>query len=308
MPYERERKNTEEPAYDMMVQDFRCRRTIGERVETEDRPAPIPPPSAGPARRRIKLVIAYDGTDYHGWQIQPGLPTVQGTLCAAATAVLRRPTHVQGASRTDAGVHARGQVAVIDTTGPVAVDRLPVALNNRLPRDIVVVAAQEVGPDFDVMADVTRKAYRYTIHTGRLRPVHGIRFWWHFPAPLAVETMRAAARHLVGTHDFRSFAVAVEDGQDTVRTVFRCDVARGADGDPDRITLDVEGDGFLPHMVRIMAGTLIDIGRGHWRPEHMADILAARTRAAAGHLAPACGLCLEWIRYRERAGEPSMPL
>ncbi len=122
-------------------------------------------------RRKIKLVIAYDGTDYHGWQIQPGFRTVQGTLCEAAAAVLRCPTHVQGASRTDAGVHAQGQVGLLETAHPIPVEHLAVALNERLPRDIAVLDAREVGPDFDVMADVTRKAYRYTICTGRLRPV-----------------------------------------------------------------------------------------------------------------------------------------
>jgi len=252
-----------------------------------------------PVRRRIKLVLAYDGTDYHGWQIQPGLRTVQGTLCDAATALLRSPTHVQGASRTDAGVHARGQVGLLETGHPIPVPHLPLALNDHLPQDIAVLHAQEVGPDFDLVADVTRKAYRYTIYTGRFRPVRQIRFCWHVPAPRAVEAMQAAARHLVGTHDFRSFAVAVDEDQDAVRTVFRCDVTRGAGSDRDWIALDVEGYGFLHHMVRLMAGTLIDIGRGHWRPEQMADILAARDRAAAGHLAPACGLCLEWIKFRQ---------
>jgi tRNA pseudouridine38-40 synthase len=243
--------------------------------------------------------MAYDGTDYHGWQIQPWLRTVQGTLCEAATSLLRRPTHVQGASRTDAGVHARGQVGLIDTAGPIPVEHLALALNDRLPQDVVVLHAQEVGPDFDVMADVTRKAYRYTIHTGRFRPVRQIRFCWHFPGPLSVEAMHAAAQYLVGSHDFRSFAVAVDEGQGTVRTVFRCDVTRGGDGDPDLIVIDVQGDGFLHHMVRLLAGTLIGIGRGHWRPEHMAEILAARNRTAAGHLAPAGGLCLEWIEFRQ---------
>lgn len=252
-----------------------------------------------PARRKIKLVIAYDGTDYHGWQIQPGLRTVQGTLCEAATSLLRHPTHVQGASRTDAGVHARGQVGLIETSHPIAADDLPLALNECLPQDIAVLDAQEVEPGFSVMADVTRKAYRYTIHTGRLRPVREIRFRWHFPARLPVEPMQAAARQLAGSHDFRSFAAAVEEGESTVRTIFRCDVTPGCDGDPDAIAIDVEGDGFLHHMVRILAGTLIDIGRGHWPPEHMAEILAARDRKAAGHLAPASGLCLEWIRFRQ---------
>ncbi len=252
-----------------------------------------------PLRRKIKLVIAYDGTDYHGWQIQPGFRTVQGLLCEAAAAVLRCPTHVQGASRTDAGVHAQGQVGLIETTQSISADYFHLALNDHLPQDIAVLSAQEVGPDFDVMTDVTRKAYRYTIYTGRLRPVRHIRFCWHFPGALSVAAMQAAAGHLVRTHDFRSFAAAVEEGQDTVRTIFRCDVTQNGPDQRDWITIDVEGNGFLHHMARLIAGTLIDIGRGHWPPAHMADILMARNRVAAGHLAPAGGLCLEWIRFRQ---------
>ncbi len=255
-----------------------------------------------PVRRKIKLVIAYDGTDYHGWQIQPGFRTIQGMLCEAATSVLRCPTHVQGASRTDAGVHAQGQVGLIETVHPIPMDHLHLALNDHLPQDIVVRSAREVGPDFDVMADVTRKAYRYTIYTGRLRPVRRIRFCWHFPGSLSVEAMQAAARHLVGSHDFRSFAAAVEEDQDTVRTVFRCEVTAGDEGERDRITVDVEGSGFLHHMARLIAGTLIDVGRGHWPPEHITGILAARNRTAAGHLAPARGLSLEWIQFCQEQG------
>lgn len=250
-------------------------------------------------RRKIKLVLAYDGTEYHGWQIQPGLRTVQGTVCEAATALLRHPAHVQGASRTDAGVHAQGQVAVVETANPIPAEELALGLNDFLPQDIVVLRAQEVGADFDLMRDVTRKAYRYTIYTGRIHPVRRIRFCWHFPGRLAIEAMQAAARLLVGLHDFRSFAAAVEEGENTVRTVFRCEVAQDIDGDPNLVVIDVEGNGFLHHMVRIIAGTLIDIGRGHWPPGHMAEILAARHRKAAGHLAPAGGLSLEWIRYRQ---------
>ncbi len=251
------------------------------------------------ARRKIKLTIAYDGTDYHGWQIQPGLKTVQGTLCEAATSLLRHATHVQGSSRTDAGVHAKGQVGLICTTDPIPADHLCLALNDHLPRDIVVLHAQEVGLDFDVMGDVTRKAYRYTIYTGRLRPIRRIRFCWHFPTSLAVEAMHAAAQHLVGSWDFRSFAASVDENQDAVRTVFRCDVTRGSNDDCDLVTIDIEANGFLHHMARIIAGTLVAIGRGHWRPEHVADILKARNRMAAGHLVPAGGLCLEWIRFRQ---------
>jgi tRNA pseudouridine38-40 synthase len=197
-------------------------------------------------------------------------------------------------------------VGLIETAHPILGEHLAVALNERLPRDIAVLDAREVAPDFDVMADVTRKAYRYTICTGRLRPVQQIRFCYHYLGRLNVEAMQAAARHVVGTQDFRSFAVKLDEGQKTVRTVFRCEVTRTeGGGDRDWITIDVEGDGFLPHMVRLIAGTLVDIGRGHWRPEEMVDILAARDRQAAGHLAPASGLCLEWIRFRQ--DDPAPP-
>ncbi len=255
-----------------------------------------------PRRRKIKLVIAYDGTDYHGWQIQPGLRTVQGTLCDAATSLLRHATHIQGASRTDAGVHAQGQVGLIATTDPIPVDPLHLALNDHLPRDIAVLDAREVGLDFDVMGDVTRKAYRYTICTRRLRPVRQIRFCWHFPAPLAVEAMHKAAQYLVGSWDFRSFAARVDENRDAVRTVFRCDVTQGAGEDRDLIAIDIEADGFLHHMARIITGTLVAVGRGHWPAEHMAEILKARDRMAAGHLVPASGLCLEWIKFRQDDG------
>jgi tRNA pseudouridine38-40 synthase len=248
--------------------------------------------------RKIKLVIAYDGTEYHGWQIQPGYRTVQSVLCEAATALLRFPTRVVGASRTDAGVHAMGQVGLIKTTNPIAAEHLGLGLNDFLPRDIAVLSAEDVGPDFDLVGDVVRKAYRYTIYTGRIRPVRRIRFCWHYPGRLDVPAMQAAARLFVGSHDFRSFAAALEPGENTVRTLFRCEVTAHAGGDPDTIIVDLEGDGFLHHMARILVGTLVDTGRGHWRPEEMADILAARDRQAAGHLAPPSGLCLEWIRYR----------
>jgi len=249
--------------------------------------------------RKIKLAIAYDGTEYHGWQIQPGFRTVQSVLWEAATALLRSPTRVVGASRTDAGVHAMGQVGLIKTTHPIVAEHLGWGINEFLPRDVAVLSAKEVKPDFDLVGDVVSKAYRYTIYTGRFRPVRRIRFCWHYPSRLDVQAMQAAALLFVGSHDFRSFAAALEPGENTVRTVFRFDVAPGGDGDPDAIIVDVEGSGFLHHMVRILVGTLVDVGRGHWKPEDMAEILAARDRQAAGHLAPAGGLSLEWIRYRQ---------
>lgn len=250
-------------------------------------------------RRKIRLTVAYDGTDYHGWQIQPGFRTVQATLCEAVTSAMGCPTHVQGASRTDAGVHARGQVGLISTTDSIPADQLCRAVNDRLPRDIIVRDAREVGPDFDVIGDVTRKAYRYSILTGRQGPVQPSRFCWHFPGALDVESMHAAAQCLLGTRDFRTFVTNVDKSRTTTRTLYRCDVIQAHDAGPGVVAIEMEADGFLRHMARLIVGTLTGIGRGRWSPEHMTEILAACDRTAAGHLAPACGLCLEWIRYRQ---------
>ncbi len=247
--------------------------------------------------RKIKLTIAYDGTDYHGWQIQPGFKTVQEILCRAATGLIERKTHVHGASRTDAGVHALGQVGLIETMTPIPTENFPRALNDRLPTDIAVLSAEDAPWKFDVIGDVTRKLYRYTICTRRIRPVHDIRFCWHHPHALDLEAMQEAARYLVGKQDFRSFAAAADQRESSVRTLFRCDVLQGTGQRSDYIIIETEGDGFLYNMVRNIAGTLADIGQGRWEPKMMAAILEAKDRTAAGLLAPAQGLCLVWIAY-----------
>ncbi len=246
-------------------------------------------------RRKIKLTIAYDGTEYHGWQVQPGFKTVQETLCRAATGLIGRKVHVHGASRTDAGVHALGQVGLIETVTPIPTENFPRALNDRLPQDIAVLNAEEPPWKFDVIGDVTRKLYRYTICTRKIRPVRDIRFVWHLPGQIDTLAMHAAAQHLVGQQDFRSFASAADQRQSSVRTLFRCDVL--AEG--DNIRVDVEGDGFLYNMVRNIVGTLVDIGHGRWQPDMIKAILEARDRTAAGQLAPASGLCLVWISYEK---------
>jgi len=248
-------------------------------------------------RRKIKLTLAYDGTDYHGWQVQPGLKTVQAALCQAATALIGHKTHVHGASRTDAGVHALGQVGLIEAVTPIPTENFPKALNDRLPSDIAVLDAEQ--PDhwkFDLIGDVTRKLYRYTIHTGKIRPVHTIRYGWHLPRALHVEAMQRAAGHLLGQHNFRSFASAADQRQSSVRTVFRCDVIQ--DTEAGTLHVEVEGDGFLYNMVRNIVGTLVDIGHGLREPDVVPHILAAQDRTAAGQLAPAAGLCLVWISYQ----------
>lgn len=246
--------------------------------------------------RTIKLTIAYDGTEYHGWQIQPGLKTVQGTLCEAASQVCQDETHVQGAGRTDAGVHAQGQIGVLTTTCDHSVETFHLAINQYLPRDIVARHAEEVHSRFDVVRDVTRKHYQYRLHLSRVPCVRTARFCWLYPGRLDVQAMQEAAQHLKGEHDFRSFACSLEPDQSSVRTLDACDMHL-SEQDPAYLIIDVKGRGFLHHMVRIIVGTLVDIGKGHWPASRMPEILAARDRKAAGYLAPPQGLCLMAVDY-----------
>jgi tRNA pseudouridine38-40 synthase len=257
--------------------------------------------------RHLKLVLAYDGTEFHGWQRQAGVRTVQDELEQVLRRVLRHPLHVAGASRTDAGVHARGQVAAVQTVTPIPLANLERAIGHRLPDDIGLVSIAEVAPEFHPARSATRKLYRYRIWNSRRRPVVQLaaRYAWHVWHPLDLERLRAAARALVGTHDFVAFATPGSPRLTTVRTVERLEVGRAG----DEVVFEVAGDGFLYNQVRNMIGTLVEIGRGHWEPERIPLILAGRDRRAAGPTAPPHGLCLEWVQYRDdvRAAGNSAP-
>ena len=245
------------------------------------------------AVRRIKLTVQYDGSRYHGWQMQPGKRTIQGELVEAVSNLVGVRTHVHGASRTDAGVSALGQAALFEVDSPIPTENFPRAISGRLPSDIVVAAAEEAPPKFDLMGGPTSKLYRYTIYAGRHRPVLRLTQCWHIPRPLDVAAMNQAAQRLVGTKDFKSFATAKDRRDETVRTIFRCDVT----AEDKWICVDVEGDAFLYNMVRNIVGTLVEVGTGRWTPEKIPEIIEARNRTAAGPLAPAQGLCLMWIKY-----------
>lgn len=276
----------------------------------------------------LKLTLAYDGTDFAGWQVQPGLRTVQGALEDAIAQIAGQPVRVAGASRTDAGVHALGQVATFSVETRLSAEVLARALNAKLPQDVAVLAAEEAPEGFHPTRDATRKRYCYAIHDGPVRDVFCRRYAWQVFDRLDAEAMHRAAQALVGKHDFVSFQSAGSPREDTVRTIFELAVERGRagqggpPGDPhnlhlagglarripaetshggagqgDLITVEVEGDGFLYNMVRAIVGTLADVGRGK-RPETWpADVLAARNRAAAGRTAPPEGLFLMWVRY-----------
>jgi tRNA pseudouridine38-40 synthase len=245
------------------------------------------------ATRKIKLLIQYDGSVYHGWAAQPGMPTIQGTLTDAIEKLTGRRVELLGSSRTDAGVHALGQVAMFTIDSPVPTENFTRALNNMLPDDIAVMEAVEVPDSFDPISNTKSKIYRYTIYTGSIRPVMQIRYCWHRPGKLDVEAMQAAAKILLGTHDFKSFASAADTRESSIRTIITCQVA----GQGEWITFDVQADGFLYNMVRNIVGTLVEVGRGRWTTQDIEKILAAKNRTEAGPIAPASGLCLMRIFY-----------
>jgi tRNA pseudouridine38-40 synthase len=254
--------------------------------------------------QRFKLIVCYDGHDFHGWQKQEPadrepLRTVQMILEHAVRRAVRQPITLVGASRTDAGVHAEAQVAAFTTIDPVSIpiERLARAINKHLESDVAVVDASIAPLDFDPIAHARRKAYRYTIHNQSMRPVFDrhrvLHFGWH---TLDDIRMNDAAQHLVGEHDFASFANTHHGRSTTVREIFACTVTRDS-ALPERIHIDVTGSGFLYHMVRIITGTLIGVGCGRFEPADVDRILKARDRTAAGPTAPPEGLCLKQIWY-----------
>ncbi len=247
------------------------------------------------AQRNIKLVIAYNGAAYHGWQRQAdGIDTVQQRLEEAAARVLRHPVAVHGAGRTDAGVHAAGQAANLHTTNlAVPLKGFRRAVNSRLPHDIVVLSAAEVSEDFHASRSARGKTYRYRIHTAPTRPVALDRLVYHYGRPLDAERMRLAARRLVGEHDFRGFAHSADQRETSVRTIWSCNLAECG----PEVHVTVEGDGFLYNMVRNIVGTLIEIGRGRWEPQRIDRILSSGDRADAGPTAPPEGLTLLCVHY-----------
>jgi tRNA pseudouridine38-40 synthase len=254
---------------------------------------------------RYRMTVAYDGTDFHGWQKQEPpegepLRTVQLVMERAVCEVVREEVNVVGASRTDAGVHARGQVAAFTCAMDFEPTKLAAAVNARLPEDAQVRDAVIVPEAFSPISDAIAKGYRYRIAWGRGKPGDLPRplfdrtttFWT--PYELDAEAMNEGARRLIGKHDFASFTRKHPNRETTVRTVHDCLITVTG---RRRLRMDVCGDGFLYNMVRIIAGTLVEIGRGKFAPEAMDDILAARDRDAAGPTLPPEGLCLMWVKY-----------
>ncbi|MBR1931235.1 MAG: tRNA pseudouridine(38-40) synthase TruA [Lachnospiraceae bacterium] len=245
-------------------------------------------------KKRVRLTVAYDGTNYHGWQQQSNGITIESELNKALTHLLGEAFQVIGASRTDAGVHALGNIAVFDTTSRMPADKFSYALNQRLPEDIRIQCSDEVSPDWHPRHCQSRKTYEYRIYRGRF-PMPVKRLYSMFVySELDVVAMQQAAAYLVGEHDFKSFCQSGAQVETTVRTLYRAEVEeQGTD-----LIIRVCGNGFLYNMVRIIAGTLLEVGKGKLQPEDMQFILEAKARSAAGPTAPPQGLTLmkyEWI-------------
>jgi len=247
--------------------------------------------------RTIKLTLAYDGTAYAGWQVQSQGKTLQDVLESTLARITGEVVRVTASGRTDAGVHALGQVVGFRTDSRLPVEVLLRALNAELPRDIAVLEAAEAPEGFHATLHAKRKRYRYLIYDGPVRDVFRRQTAWHCPRGLDAEAMHRAAQALRGTHDFSSFETRGSERKTAVRTVFDISVRRGADGDPHLVAIEVEADGFLYNMVRTIVGTLAKVGR-HARSESwVADVLATTDRRAAGPTAPPQGLFLVRVAY-----------
>lgn len=265
----------------------------GEKTAAKEHPKDLPPSML---RKSFEMLEDRPG--------RIAMRTVQHVLERAVREVVRQPVELVGASRTDSGVHAKGQVAAFTCGGeggaaggwPVerGLDRLVMAINGKLPEDCLVRSAEEVEPTFNPIGGCIGKGYSYTIHTGVERPLFDRRYVHHVREGLDWEAMDAAARLLEGEHDFASFAAAGHGRLTTVRRIDRCRVARTEEG---RIRIEVSGNGFLYNMVRIIAGTLAEVGRGHRSVSSMGEVIGACDRQAAGPTFPPTGLCLEWIAY-----------
>ena len=243
--------------------------------------------------KRIMLRVAYDGTDFSGWQVQNEMRTVEGELNKAISELTGETIEVIGASRTDSGVHSKGNVAVFDTESSIPAEKFMYAVNSLLPEDVTVTESKEVDGDFHPRHCKSIKTYEYRIYTSRINNPLKRRYAYRFPTDLDVEKMDEAAKYLIGEHDFKSFCCVRTQAETTVREIYSADVFR----DDEDIVIRVTGAGFLYNMVRIIAGSLTDVGSGKYEPIHIKEVLEGTDRTLAGPTAEPQGLTLMNIEF-----------
>lgn len=252
--------------------------------------------------RNLKATLRYDGTDFAGWQVQPALPTVQGALMEALERITAEPVKVTGAGRTDAGVHALGQVANFKTSSNISSRNLIRAVNSVVAPRIRVDALEEAPEEFDARRDARSKVYRYSILLADFADPLVFRYCWQVPFELNIESMTQAAQYLIGKHDFTSFRASAGKDRSPIRTVYSLEIRTASctfpnDARSDLLLVEICADGFVHKMVRNIVGTLVEVGRGKIPPERLEEILGARDRQLAGPAAPAKGLCLISVQY-----------
>lgn len=246
--------------------------------------------------RRVRITLAYDGTGFHGWQVQPGLSTIQGTLESVVAGIEGRAVHVAGSGRTDAGVHASAQVAAFSIQNPIPLPNLRKAMNRLLPAAIRVLSTSEAAPDFHPRFHAVAKTYEYRIMRAEVCPPWEWRYVHHHPYPLSLDRMLACAPVLEGKHDFTAFAASDDrdkEGKTKVRMIFDSHI----EALPDRLIYRVRGSGFLKHMVRNIVGSLLEAGRGNLDESGLRELLTPGCLYKAGPTAPAKGLCLVGVEY-----------
>jgi tRNA pseudouridine38-40 synthase len=252
--------------------------------------------------RYFKLTIAYDGTDFHGWQMQSNKPTIQGEIVGVLRRITQDTTVLHGAGRTDAGVHALGQVGSFRTQSPLSAGEFLRALNALLPPSIRIMNAEEVGPDFNARWSSRGKTYRYRLYRGKIVPPMLWRYVLHYPFPLDEDAMCDAAARFVGIHDFASFAASTGSEEDdkersTEREIYSTELARSPDN--EELVFTVRGRSFLRYMVRKMVGTLLDVGRGKLQPQDIDRLYELKDRSKSGPTVPPQGLCMVSVEHQE---------
>jgi len=252
--------------------------------------------------RYFKLIIAYDGTDFHGWQMQSNKPTIQGEIVNVLRRITQENLQLHGAGRTDAGVHALGQIGSFRTQSTLSAGEFQRALNALLPPTIRIVAAEEVGPDFNARWSARGKMYRYRLYRGKVVPPVLWRYVLHYPFPLDEDAMRDASARFVGMHDFASFAASTGSEEDdkersTEREIYSTELVRSSDG--EELVFTIRGRSFLRYMVRKIVGTLLDVGRGKLKPDDIDRLYELKDRSKSGPTVPPQGLCMVSVELEE---------